>query len=123
MVEKMHFNMDMLSSYGKEKDQDQPTMLFIDKDEPKDCLHISYGFCPCIKATENPFYDQQTAIEEAVEMLWHDQSVSTGAALYLLDKGYVPDILNDKLISQKGTLQTHDSDARFLLRYMRQYKY
>ena len=123
MVEKMKFNMDMLSPYGKEKEQNQPTMVFIDKDEPKDCLHISYGFCPSIKAPENPYYDRQTAIEEAMEMLWNDQSVSTGTVLYLLEKGYVPDILNDKLISQKGTLQTRISDARFLLRYMRQHKY
>ena len=122
MVKNWNFNKDMLADYGKEAIQNQPTMVFINKEGHKDNLHLSYGYCPYIKAPDNPFYNPQTAAKEAVEILWND-GVSTETALYLLDKGYLPDLINNELISQKGSLQTRVSDARFLLRYMRQHKY
>ena len=98
-------------------------MMFIDKSEPKNCLQFSYGFTPCVAAPDNPFYDADTARQEAIEMLWNDDSVSTGAMLYLLDHGYLPEVLADDLICQNGTRRDRDADARFLLRYMRRENY
>lgn len=123
MAEIMNFAPEQLNIFEKEDTQGQPLMLFIAKNDLKDSLHFTFGFCPCVDAPTNPYYDKTIAKKEAVKMLWNDGSVSSEAVLYLLDMGYLPDVLNDELISQKGSLQVRDTDARFLLRYMRNYRY
>ena len=56
-------------------------------------------------------------------MLWNDDSIGTGAMLYMLDHGYLPEILTDDQLCQNSTYQERESDVRFLLRYMRREKY
>ena len=56
-------------------------------------------------------------------MLWNDDCVGTGAMLYMLDRGLLPDLLNDELIMQDNPAEVKDRDARFLLRYMRKERY
>ncbi len=120
---RFHFNEEACQSFDQHHFGDEPVMMFIDKSEPKNCLQFSYGFTPCVAAPDNPFYDADTARQEAIEMLWNDDSVSTGAMLYLLDHGYLPEVLADDLICQSGTQRDRDADARFLLRYMRRENY
>lgn len=101
----------------------KPLMMFIDEGDPQGFLQFSFGFTPCIAAPDNPFYDEDTARQEAVEMLWNDDSVGTGAMLYMLDHGYLPEILTDDQLCQNSTVQERESDVHFLLRYMRREKY
>jgi len=41
----------------------------------------------------------------------------------MLDKGIIPDVLNDELIMQDNPAEVKDQDVRFLLRYMRKERY
>ena len=66
---------------------------------------------------------RQVLLFEEVEMFWNDKSISTEAILYLLEHNYIPDIYNDPLLSQMSSPEEKQSDARFLLRYMRRENY
>ena len=101
----------------------KPITMFIDKSEPKDCLQFSHEFTSCIAAPDNPFYNPDTARKEAVEMLWNDGCLSTNAMLYMLEQGYLPELLTDDLICQGSTQGDRAADAHFLLRYMRRENY
>lgn len=122
LASQLQFPKEEVLKFNRRFKFDQPIMVFIDKDEPKNCLQFTFGFCESIKAPDNPFYDMETARNEAVEMLWNEH-VGTGAILYMLDRGYLPDILNDNLIMQDNPTEVKDQDARFLLRYMRKERY
>ena len=98
-------------------------LLFIDKNAKKYALHFSFGFTPCIADPSNPYYDVAVARKESIEMFWNDKSISTEAILYLLEHNYIPDIYNDPLLSQMSSPEEKQSDARFLLRYMRRENY
>lgn len=98
-------------------------MLFIDKDEPTHCVQFTCGFTPCIAAPDNPFYDGDVAREEAIEMLWNDDSIGTGAMLWLLERNYLPDMFTTEFFAYGRTLEEKKADARFLLRFMRRERY
>lgn len=98
-------------------------LLFIDKNAKKFALHFSFGFTPCIADPTNPYYDAKIARNETIEMFWNDQSISTEAILWLLDHNYLPDIFSDALFCQENSIEEKQSDARFLLRYMRRENY
>ena len=123
LVSKLKFTEEGMQVFNGNVKTDQGTMLFIDKDDSYNCLQFTFGFNESIKAPDNPFYDADTAREEAVEMLWNDDCVGTGAMLYMLDRGLLPDLLNDELIMQDNPAEVKDRDARFLLRYMRKERY
>lgn len=123
LIKELNFSDDGVRMLNLDNRPDQPTLIFIDKEEPKNCLQFTFGFCESIKAPDNPFYDAETARKEAVEMLWNEGSVGTGAMLYMLDHGFLPEILNDELIMQDNPTKVKDQDARFLLRYMRKERY
>lgn len=57
------------------------------------------------------------------KMLWNDDSIGTGAVLYMLDHGYLPEVLSDDIICQSYPDRVKEADARFLLRYMRRENY
>jgi hypothetical protein len=78
-------------------------LLFIDKNAKKFALHFSFGFTPCIADPANPYYDAAIAHKEAIEMFWNDESISTEAILWLLDRNYIPDIYDDALLSGEFT--------------------
>lgn len=123
LIKELNFSEDGVRMLDQDSKSDQSTMIFIDKDEPKNCLQFTFGFCESIKAPDNPFYEEETARMEAVEMLWNDGCVGTGAMLYMLDHGFLPEILTDELIMQDNPTEVKDQDARFLLRYMRKERY
>ena len=123
LIKGLNFSEDGVRMLDRDSKADQPTMIFIDKDEPKNCLQFTFGFCESIKAPDNPFYDAEIARKEAVEMLWNDDCVGTGAMLYMLDRGFLPEILTDEFIMQDNPTEVKDQDARFLLRYMRKERY
>lgn len=123
LVSKLKFTEDGMQILNGNVEKDLPTMLFIDKDDSHNCLQFTFGFNESIKAPDNPFYDANTARKEAVEMLWNDDCVGTGAMLYMLDRGLLPDLLNDELIMQDNPIEVKAQDARFLLRYMRKERY
>ena len=123
LVEELNFSEDGVRMLGLDNKSDQPIMIFIDKDEPKNCLQFTFGFFESIKAPDNPFYEEETARTQAAEMLWNDDCVGTGAMLYMLDHGFLPEILTDELIMQDNPAEVKDQDARFLLRYMRKERY
>lgn len=123
LISKLKFTEEGLQMFNGKVKKDQPTMLFIDKDNSYNCLQFTFGFNESINAPNNPFYNAGTARKEAVEMLWNDNCVGTGAMLYMLDKGFLPDLLNDELIMQDSPTEIKIQDARFLLRYMRKERY
>ena len=123
MLSELKFTEDGMQKFNSEVKTDLPSMLFIDKDDSYNCLQFTFGFNGSIKAPDNPFYDADTARKEAVEMLWNDDCVGTGAMIYMLDRGYLPDLLHDDLIMQDSPTEVKDQDARFLLRYMRKERY
>ena len=98
-------------------------LLFIDKNAKKLALHISTGFTSCIADPDNPYYDAAIAHKEAIEMFWNDNSISTEAVLWLLERNYIPDIYDDALLNQESSPEEKQADARFLLRYMRKENY
>jgi hypothetical protein len=98
-------------------------LLFIDKNAKKFALHFSFGFTPCIADPANPYYDAALAHKEAIEMFWNDNSISTEAILWLMERNYIPDIYDDALLSQESSPEEKQADARFLLRYMRRENY
>ena len=101
----------------------QDIMLFIDKGEPTHCLQLTYGFTPCIAAPDNPFYDDCIARNDSIEMLWNDDSISTGAMLWLLVRDYLPALFITEYFPYCYTLEEKKADARFLLRFMRRESY
>ena len=108
----------------KEKDlTGKHPLLFIDKNAKKFALHFSFGFTPCIADPANPYYDAALAHKEAIEMFWNDNSISTEAILWLMERNYIPDIYDDALLSQESSPEEKQADARFLLRYMRRENY
>ena len=123
LISILKFTEDGTQMFNGNVKTDQGTMLFIDKDDSYNCLQFTFGFNESIKAPNNPFYNADTARKEAVEMLWNDDSVGTGAMLYMLNRGFLPDLLNDKLIVQDNPAEVKAQDVRFLLRYMRKERY
>ncbi|MBR6180981.1 MAG: DUF3843 family protein [Prevotella sp.] len=122
MVSEMDFHEEWIQELSSKVENDHPVIMFIDK-ESKNFLNLSFEFCECIKTPDNPFYDANIACKEAIEMLWNYNSIGTSVILYLLDKGYLPDILNDSFIIQDNPIEVKEQDVRFLLRYMRKEKY
>lgn len=109
-----------------QKEQDltgKHPLLFIDKNAKKFALHFSFAFTPCIADPTNPYYDATIARKEAIEMFWNDKGISTETILYLLEHNYIPDIYNDFLLNQESSLEEKQTDAHFLLRYMRRENY
>ena len=98
-------------------------LVFIDKNAKKFPMHFSFSFTPCIADSANPYYDNDIASEEAIEMFWSEKSISTEAILWLMDHEYLPDIYNDHLLCQENSTEEKKSDAQFLLRYMRRENY
>ncbi len=122
MVSEMDFHEEWIQELSSKVENDHPVIMFIDK-ESKNFLNLSFEFCECIKTPDNPFYNANIACKEAIEMLWNYNSIGTSVILYLLDKGYLPDILNDSFIIQDNPIEVKEQDVRFLLRYMRKEKY
>ena len=102
---------------------DNEIMLFIDKGDPTHCLQFTTGFTPCIAAPDNPFYDDYIAHHESIEMLWNDDSIGTGAMLWLLERNYLPDLFVTEFFPYCYTPEEKKADASFLLRYMRRERY
>ena len=119
----LNFTGEVIKMLKEKNKSDLSVMLFIDKADPKNCLQFTFGFNESIKSPDNPFYEAEKAGKEAVEMLWNEDYVGTGAMLYMLDKGIIPDVLNDELIMQNNPAEVKDQDVRFLLRYMRKERY
>ena len=122
MVSEMDFRKEWKQELSGKFENGHRVIMFIDK-ESKNYLNLSSEFCECIKAPDNPFYDANIACKEAIEMLWNDNSIKTSAILFLLEKGYLPDILNDSFIIQDNPEKVKEQDVRFLLRYMRKERY
>ncbi len=97
--------------------------LFIDTEEPKNCLQIFYGYSPCIADPDNPFYDEEQAREEAFDMLRDAESVTTHALNYLLEHNYLPDIYNDEMLSRFSSPTEKRHDIDFLMRFYRRANY
>ena len=121
LEEKIRFPRHMLS-FIDERGGELPT-LFIDTEEPKDCLQFFYGYSPCIADPDNPFYDEEKAREEAVNMLWDAESVTTHALNYLLEHNYLPDIYDDEVLSRFSTPTEKRHDIDFLMRFYRRENY
>jgi len=121
LEEKFRFSRHMLSFIDEQKG-DLPT-LFIDKDEPKDCLQFFYGYSPCIADPQNPFYNKEEAKKEVANILWDSDSVTTHAVKYLLEHDYLPDIYNNNVLSRYSTPDEKTHDIDFLLRCYRREDY
>ena len=121
LEEKIRFPRHMLS-FVDERDGELPT-VFIDKEEPKDCLQFFFGFSPCIADPSNPFYDKEIAREKAINILWDAESVTTHAVEYLLEHNFLPDIYDDEVLSKFSTTEEKRHDIDFLMRFYRRENY
>ena len=121
LEEKIRFPRNMLN-FVDERDAELPT-VFIDKEEPKDCLQIFFGYSPCIADPSNPFYDKEEAREEAINILSDAESVTTHAVNYLLEHNFLPDIYNDNVLSRFSTTEEKRHDIDFLMRFYRREQY
>ena len=121
LVEKIQFPRHMVG-FVDERGGEQPT-IFIDAEEPKNCLQFFFGYNHCIADPSNPYYDQAEAKERGINMLWNAESVTTHAMNYLLDMGYLPDIYRDMVFSRYNTTEQTRKDIDFLMRFWRQENY
>ena len=123
LMTNMHYPTEYFDFFKKQYLTGKHPLLFIDKNAKKFALHFSFGFTPCIADPANPYYDAALAHKEAIEMFWNDNSISTEAILWLMERNYIPDIYDDALLSQESSPEEKQADARFLLRYMRRENY
>ena len=121
LEEKIRFPRQMLS-FVDQTEGEFPT-LFIDKEEPKDCLQIFCGYSPCIADPDNPFYDSEIARERAINILWDAETITTHAVEYLLEHNCLPDIFNDGVLSKFSTTEEKRHDIDFLMRFYRRENY
>ena len=121
LEEKIRFPRHMLN-FVDERMRDFPA-LFVDTEEPKNCLLLFYGYSPCIADPSNPFYDKEKAREEAFDMIWDAKTVSTNAVKYLLENNYLPDIYNSEVLSRYSTPTEKCNDIDFLMRFYRRKNY
>lgn len=117
LVEKIRFPLNYLD-FIDERGGELPT-VFIDTEEPKNCLQFFFGYSPCIADPDNPFYDKEKARESAINMLWNARCVTTNAVNYMLEHGFLPDIYEDKVLSTFSTKEEKRKDIDFLMRYYR----
>ena len=121
LEKKIRFPRHMLN-FIDDRGGDLPT-VFIDKEEPKDCLQFFFGFSPSIADPSNPFYDKKIAREKAINILWDAESVTTHAVNYLLEHNFLPDIYNDDVFSKFSTTEEKRHDIDFLMRFYRRENY
>jgi hypothetical protein len=121
LEEKIRFPRHMLS-FVDERGGDLPT-IFIDKEEPKNCLQFFFGASPCIADPSNPFYDKEIAREKAIDILWDAENVTTHAVNYLLEHDFLPDIYNSDVLSKFSTTEEKRHDIDFLMRFYRRENY
>ena len=121
LVEKIRFPRNFLN-FIDERNGELPT-IFIDTEEPKNCLQIFFGYSPCIADPENPFYDKEKARESAIDLLSDAESVTTHAVKYMLAHGFLPDIYDDPVLSSFSTTEEKRKDIDFLMRYYRRNNY
>ena len=121
LVEKIRFPRNFLN-FIDERNGELPT-IFIDTEEPKNCLQIFFGYSPCIADPENPFYDKEKARESAIDLLSDAESVTTHAVKYMLAHGFLPDIYDDPVLSSFSTTEEKRKDIDFLMRYYRRDNY
>lgn len=121
LEEKIRFPRHMLN-FIDEQGGELPT-LFVDTEEPKNCLQFFFGYSPCIADPNNPFYDEEKARKEAFNVLWDAESVTTHAVKYLLEHNYLPDIYNDEVLSRFSTPAEKSHDIDFLMRFYRRENY
>ena len=115
LVEKIRIPLDSLN-FIDERNGILPT-VFIDTEEPKNCLQVFFGDTPCIADPKNPFYDKEIARESAINLLSDDDgSITTHAVEYMLDHGFLPDIYEDKVLSSSSTMEEKRKDIDFLKR-------
>lgn len=117
LVEKIRFPRNYLD-FIDERGGELPT-VYIDTEEPKNCLQFFYGYSPCIADPDNPFYDKEKARESAINILSDAESVTTHAAKYMLEHDFLPDIYKDKVLSTFSTKEEKRKDIDFLMRYYR----
>jgi|GEM_PF-1320030 len=121
LEKKLRFPHQMLD-FGDEHEGDFPA-LFIDKEEPRDCLHFFFDYSRCIADPSNPFYDKNIAREKAINMLWDADAVSTHAVKYLLEHNFLPDIYNEDVLSKRSSTEEKRHDIDFLMRFYRRENY
>lgn len=125
LKKKMKFADSLLGFFSEVPSETRPNpMLFIDRlEEEQHCLQFTFGFTPCIAAPDNPYYDAAIARKETFEMFWNDDSISSHAILWLLERNYIPQLFDEHFFCFDNTPQEAQADARFLLRYMRRENY
>ncbi len=116
LAEKMRFKRETLDFIGTEYDN-RPA-LFIDTEEPEDCLQMFYGYTQCIAEPTNPYYDKDEARHAADEILYAE-GVTANAVNYMLDHNLLPDIYDSGILPQNSTPEEKRKDIDFLMRFYR----
>lgn len=97
--------------------------IFIDTEEPKNCLQTFFAHSAYIADPENPYYNAEKAKNSAVDILWNGNNMSTHAVNYLLSKGYLPDVYDAPVLSKQSTNEQKRQDIDFLMRCWRREDY
>lgn len=121
LVEKLKFSRQTLQ-FVDEHGGERPT-VFIDKEEPKDCLQFFFGYSSCIADPANPYYDAEKARDKAINILWDAELITTHAVNYLLEEGFLPDVYKDRVFSRHNTPTQIRADIDFLMRFWRRENY
>ena len=97
--------------------------IFIDTEEPKNCMHTFFYHSAYIADPSNPYYNAERAKDSAINILCNGENMSTHAVNYLLSRGYLPDIYADPALSKHSNDRQKRQDIDFLMRFWRREKY
>lgn len=84
---------------------------------PQSGLHMQIQLCECIKSSENPFYDQKVAEEEAISFMVNPDVIPYDLSCILQDNGMLPDASLKSLKGKEHAKEFIRKNAQFLTDY------
>lgn len=100
-------------------DKPMTVTLFIDDKEPFYNQFFCFDTAPCIKDSNNPFYDSQRAQAEALDMLWNEKRCTTHMAEYLVEHDMLPDAYHQPEFRPATSEIQQKADLLFFIHFYR----
>lgn len=97
--------------------------LYVDTEARLDNLFFAPLIERSIKDPDNPYYDEEKAKTEAVDILWNSHLASTHLANYLIKHDLLPDAESSWVFSQNSTHEQRLADMNFFMRSNRRRNY
>lgn len=112
---------DAMNSFPNDDSHKLPC-LFVDETDPVDNVFIGFQMSPYICSPDNPYYDRDTARENAVTLLW-TTAAPVSFVSYLVKHGLLPDAATSPVFCQGGNDDMRRGDMYFLMRTERREQY